>query len=96
MFIGITELLVIVFITCVFNGLAMWGVIDALLKPESAWGQAGHSKILWVVLQAASLLVCGLGLIKALVYTFAIRPAVVRHIAALQPPHATSPSCSER
>lgn len=58
-------------------GITVWGIVDAATRPEQAWLAAGQNKTLWIVLQAAGLVVMApVGLILALVYLLAIRPKV--------------------
>jgi hypothetical protein len=64
---GAAELLIILFVA-----LPIWGVIDAALRPDSAWRTANQSKVVWVVLQIF------LGFIGAIAYFLAVRPKVRR------------------
>ena len=78
---GVAELLIInLILSVVVNAWAIWGAIDAGLKPESAWVAAEQSKNFWVVAQAAGFLICGVGLVLAVIYTFVVRPKVVSHV----------------
>ena len=54
-------------------GLWLWGLIDACQRPEWAFGHAGSSKTMWIVLIAL------LGGIPALIYLISVRPRV-RHV----------------
>lgn len=62
---GPTELIIILAFL-----LPVWGIIDAALRPNSAWQAADQSKVLWIVL------IIVLWFIGALVYLIAIRPKV--------------------
>lgn len=62
---GPTELIIVLFLL-----LPLWGIIDAAVRPNSAWQAADQSKLLWVVLMIV------LGFIGTLVYFIAIRPNV--------------------
>jgi hypothetical protein len=42
---GPTELLILLVLFLV------WGIIDAAVRPDSAWAAAGQSKLVWVVVQ---------------------------------------------
>jgi uncharacterized protein YybS (DUF2232 family) len=76
--IGALELLVILLIGVVPYALIIWALVDAASRPDGAWQQSGQSKVLWIVLLAVGLLVCVIGVVLALVYLIAIRPAVAR------------------
>ena len=54
--------------------LALVGIVDASMHPPWAWGQAGQSKTLWIVLQAAGILVCAP--LMPLIYLTVVRPKV--------------------
>lgn len=64
---GPTELVIILTILPLLV-LPIWGVVDAAMRPDSAWSAAGRSKVAWVVLQ---LVFWGPG---AIVYFAAVRP----------------------
>jgi hypothetical protein len=51
-------------------GLTAWGVLDAALRPDSAWKAADQSKPVWVLIQ---ILLLGVGPIA---YLVAVRPRV--------------------
>ncbi len=58
-------------------GVIIWGIVDAAGRSDDAWTVAGQSKTLWIAIQAAGFLFCGVGgLVMALVYLAAIRPKV--------------------
>ena len=63
--------------------LPVWGVVDAATRPEQAFTAAGQNKTLWIILNGAGILVCGVGAVLAVVYLAAIRPRVA---AAGSPP----------
>jgi Phospholipase_D-nuclease N-terminal len=50
--------------------LTAWGVLDAALRPDSAWATADQSKLVWVIVQLL-LLVVG-----PVAYLVAVRPRV--------------------
>jgi hypothetical protein len=78
---GVPELLIILLLV-VPVALPIWAVIDAAVRPDTAWAATGQNKILWVVLPIVTNVLC-LGWVAAIVYFAAIRPKVV---AAQQQP----------
>jgi quinol-cytochrome oxidoreductase complex cytochrome b subunit len=66
---GPTELIVVLFIFALL-ALPLWGIVDAAVRPDSAWRAADQNKVLWIVLMIV------LGLIGTLIYFIAIRPKV--------------------
>jgi hypothetical protein len=48
--------------------LPVWGIIDAAVRPDSAWAAAGQSKVVWVLVQIF------LSILGTAVYFVAIRP----------------------
>jgi len=56
--------------------LVIWGVVDAAIRPQWAWEQAGQNKVLWIVLQAVGLVFCLFGLVLAIVYLASVSPKV--------------------
>jgi heme/copper-type cytochrome/quinol oxidase subunit 2 len=63
---GPTELLIFLLVLA----LPLWGIVDAAVRPDSAWRAADQNKVLWIVLMIV------LGLIGTLIYFIAIRPKV--------------------
>jgi uncharacterized membrane protein YfcA len=59
------------------TALPLWGAIDATIRREAAWKQAGYSRTFWVALQGIGA-PFGVGLITSVFYAFRIRPGVVR------------------
>jgi phospholipase D-like protein len=51
-------------------GLVIWAVVDAAMKPESAWRAADQNKVVWIIVPWI------VPVIGALVYLIAIRPKV--------------------
>ena len=49
---GAPELLVILLVVPVFS---IWALIDALVRPDSAWEQAGQNKVVWAVVIALTI-----------------------------------------
>jgi hypothetical protein len=64
MIFGPAELLILL----VLFLLPVWGIIDAAIRPDSAWAAVGQSKLVWVVVQIF------LWVIGSAVYFVAIRP----------------------
>ena len=58
-------------------GLTIWGVVDALQRPDAAWAAAGQNKTTWVVLMIVLAFLCGLGWVVALIYLLSIRPKLI-------------------
>jgi len=71
--IGAPELLVILVAVPLFS---IWALIDALIRPDAAWRQAGQRQVVWAVAIALTLPVCLVGTVVALVYLIAIRPQI--------------------
>jgi hypothetical protein len=58
-------------------GLALWALIDAATRPESAFKSARQSKVLWIVLPIVGIFLFAIvGGVLGVVYLFAIRPKV--------------------
>ena len=67
-------------------GLKLWALVDACIRPAPAYEAAGKlSKVLWIVILAAAVLLGGaevlgllglVGTIAAIVYLVDVRPAV--------------------
>ena len=58
-------------------GVTIWGVVDALQRPDAVWAAAVQNKTTWVVLMIVLAFLCGLGWVVALVYLFSIRPKLI-------------------
>ncbi len=70
------DLLILVLGLVIF-AIPLWAVIDAAVRPQTAWQAAGQSKVLWLILVIATWLLTGiLGLVLAIVYLTVIRPKV--------------------
>ena len=67
---------------CAAAAADIWGIVDATRRPTQAWKRAGQNKVVWIVLQAAGLVVW-IGLIMTVIYFLAIRPSVKRAESAL-------------
>jgi hypothetical protein len=71
---GIGGLLIVLVATLV---LPVWAVIDAAIRPSSAFKAAGSSKPLWITLIVVSWFLTGLiGMILSVVYLVSIRRRV--------------------
>jgi hypothetical protein len=60
-------------LAAVLIALPVWGVIDALSRPDPQWDQIGQSRTRWIVLMAITAPV-GLGFVVAAVYFTRVRP----------------------
>jgi uncharacterized membrane protein YwzB len=57
--------------------LALWALIDAATRPESAFKAAGQSKVLWIILPIVGIfLFTFVGGVLGIVYLATIRPKV--------------------
>ncbi len=57
--------------------LCVWAMIDAAIRPDPAWKDAGQNKVLWIVLLLAALLVLRpVGILVAIAYFAVIRPKI--------------------
>ena len=58
--------------------LALWASIDAASRPEEAWTRSGQSRVLWIALPIAALVLPppGVGIAVALAYLGWVRPKV--------------------
>ena len=69
-------ILFLVALTCV--GVAVWALVDAAMKPESAFRGAGMSKTMWVALIAGFIVVFApIGFVLAIVYLTSVRPKLM-------------------
>ncbi len=78
--------LLLLVVGLVVLGLKLWALVDACVRPASAYAAAGKlSKIAWIAILAAAVLLSGtgvlnllglLGTIAAIVYLVDVRPAV--------------------
>ena len=75
---GPSELLIIAMVGIVGMAVPIWGIVDAAQRPDAAWEAAGQNKTLWIVLQAAGLVVCGVAIVFSVIYFAVIRPQVQR------------------
>ncbi len=58
-------------------GITIWGVVDALQRPDAVWAAAGQNRTTWVVLMIVLAFLCGLGWVVALIYLLSIRPKLI-------------------
>jgi solute carrier family 34 (sodium-dependent phosphate cotransporter) len=70
---GSSRLLWLSFLATVLVALPVWGLIDALGRPDRHWEQVGRNKRLWVAILAMGIPL-GLGFLAGLVYFTTIRP----------------------
>jgi hypothetical protein len=62
-----------------FLGLALWAVMDALIRPDSHWAAADQNKIAWVLgLLAGPVVLFPVGIMVSLVYLLGIRSRLTR------------------
>ena len=69
--IGAPELIIFVFVL-IITGLPIWGIIDAAIRPDTAWRAAQQSKVVWVLVQIV------LWTLGAIIYLLVIRPKLKR------------------
>jgi hypothetical protein len=70
-------LAIFVIVGLVLFGITVWGVVDALQRPDAVWAAAGQNKTTWVVLMIVLAFLCGLGWVVALIYLLSIRPKLI-------------------
>ncbi len=68
---------VFIIVGLVALGFTIWGVVDALQRPDAVWAAAGQNKTTWVVLMIVLAFLCGLGWVVALIYFLSIRPKLI-------------------
>ncbi len=62
-----------------FYALAVWAIMDALLRPDSQWREADQNKTAWVMaLLAGPIVLFPVGIMVSLVYLFGIRSRLTR------------------
>ena len=62
-----------------FVALAVWALMDALIRPDSHWEAADQHKTAWVIgLLAGPAVLFPVGIMVSLVYFFGIRPKLTR------------------
>ena len=81
--VGGAELLIIVAILAgfglLFIGLPIAVIVDAARRPNWQYRATGQSRILWIVLPAVGLAVCGpVSVVAAIVYFASVRPKLKR------------------
>ena len=69
--IGAPELIIFVFVL-IITVLPIWGIIDAAIRPDTAWRAAQQSKVVWVLVQIV------LWTLGAIIYFLIIRPKLKR------------------
>ncbi len=88
--VGPTELIVLLVLP--FLALALWAIMDALIRPDSQWRVADQNKTAWVIaLLAAPFVLFPVGIMVSLVYLFGIRSRLAR-VASGYSPTARLPS----
>ena len=66
--------------------LAIWAVMDALIRPDSHWAAADQNKTAWVIgLLAGPVTLFPVGIMVPLVYLVAIRSKLTRVAAGYTP-----------
>jgi hypothetical protein len=66
--------------------LPIWAAIDAAVRPEWAFEQAGTNKTLWIVLPVVGIFACGLlGFVSAIVWFASFRGRVIAAAAGGTP-----------
>ena len=62
-----------------FFGVALWAIMDALVRPDSQWREADQNKTAWVIgLLAGPFVLFPVGIMVSLVYLFGIRARLSR------------------
>ena len=69
--IGAPEIIIFIFVL-IIAGLPIWGIIDAAIRPNTAWKSVEQSKVLWVLVQIV------LWTLGAVIYLVFIRPKLKR------------------
>jgi len=69
--IGAPELIIFVLVL-IITVLPIWGIIDAAIRPDTAWTSVGQSKVVWVLVQIF------LWTLGAIIYFVVIRPKLKR------------------
>ena len=70
---------ILVLLVLICLGVSAWALSDIAHKPESAFVGAGMSKIMWVVLIAAFIvLFAPVALVLSIVYLSSVRPKLVK------------------
>jgi hypothetical protein len=72
MFIGTSEVVLVLALGLAMTALWLVALVDALRIPDSVWDRAGQSKLLWVLVVVLA------GVIGALLYAVMARPALGR------------------
>lgn len=69
-----------------FLGLALWAVMDALIRPDSHWAAADQSKIAWVLgLLLGPVALFPVGIMVSLVYLVGIRSRLTKVAGGYRP-----------
>jgi hypothetical protein len=81
--VGAAEVLIILCflgaIAFVFLGVPIWAIVDAARRPKWQYQATGQSKVLWIVLPAVGLFLCGpVSVVAAIVYFASVRPKLAR------------------
>jgi Protein of unknown function (DUF2516) len=71
-------------------GLAIWSLIDVIIRPTGAFKAARQNKTLWIILTIVGILVTFLGAVIGLIYLLAIRPKVAAVQKRSQGPYPPS------
>jgi hypothetical protein len=70
---------ILIFLALICLGVSVWALADIASKPESAFVGAGMSKIMWVVLIAAFIvLFAPVALVLSIVYLSSVRPKLIK------------------
>ena len=75
---GAPELLIMIFLLFSMV-LPIWGIVDAVSRPEGAWTAIGQSKVVWIVLMVV------LWTLGAALYFIIARPKLVAAAARPYP-----------
>jgi preprotein translocase subunit SecG len=70
---------ILIFLVLICLGVSVWALADIASKPESAFGGAGVSKLMWVLLIAVFIVVFApVAFVLSIVYLSSVRPKLVK------------------
>lgn len=70
---------ILVLLALICLGVSVWALCDIATRPESAFVGAGMSKIMWVILIAAFIILFApVGFVLSIVYLSSVRPKLIK------------------